>query len=147
MKKFFRFFLTLLLFGGWTLAAASLHIVRVPNEQGYIVLIPKNRLGFKQTYVDVRMWTRTDLESNEMFVLRMRAADKDGKLAHADVDALPATQPVGRKVPSETDHILKSIFDSTGKPMTDVAPTRVPRHTPAEESTEEPKSGSRLFPE
>jgi len=58
---------------GWTLAALSLHVVRTPGRIG---LIPKQRLGFTDTFVDARKWTLADLPAHAQLVQRVLQADK-----------------------------------------------------------------------
>ena len=109
MKNVFRVIVTLLLLGGWLLSALSLHVVRAPNG---IVVIPKERVGVKDTYVDVTKWDLprvgshpdvvgrlietnhveklshvTKSVSSDDLVSQIQAAVKEGKTA-------PATQPV-----------------------------------------------------
>ena len=70
MKKLIKFVLVVaLMFGGWTLAAASLHLVRAPGTMafGYIPfkvqLITKNAITFRDTYVDTTKWSVADAQA------------------------------------------------------------------------------------
>jgi hypothetical protein len=74
MRSLFRLFFTLLLLIGWGLAAASVHVVRF-SERGFGI-VPKNRLGIDQTYVDVRTWSVTEPANHPDFVARLTAAGK-----------------------------------------------------------------------
>src|SRR6478672_8335624 len=56
MKNLFRVFVALVLLGGWALAASALYVVRSPS--GFVV-ITKDCLGFRDTYVDVTGWDLT----------------------------------------------------------------------------------------
>src|SRR5438445_5640364 len=83
VKKILKFaFIVAFVFGGWALAAASLHIVRAPGSmvRGYIPLnvqlIPKNSLTFKDTYVDTTKWSSADVANHPCFVDRLHQADK-----------------------------------------------------------------------
>ena len=62
-----------LLLLGWSLAALSLHVVRTPTKIG---LIPKERLGFTDTYVDARTWSLSDLSNHPVLVKRVLEANK-----------------------------------------------------------------------
>lgn len=85
MKKLIKFvFIVSFVFGGWALAAASLHVVRAPGEMGCakvrvpfnVQLVPKNSLTFKDTYLDTRKWTAADVASHPAFVDRLHQANK-----------------------------------------------------------------------
>jgi len=69
MKKFFRLLVALLLIGGWSLAALSLHAIVAPGSPARVILVPKNHLGIADTYVDTRHWTVGDVRS----ILRSRS--------------------------------------------------------------------------
>jgi len=58
MKTIIRLFVLILLLAGWGLAAAALHVIRTPST---ITIVPKNRLGFRDTYVDTRSWKMEDV--------------------------------------------------------------------------------------
>ncbi len=94
--------LVLILLAGWAIAAMTLHVVRIPDSEYWIGVIPKNRVGFADTYVDVRAWTAADIQAHPDFVRRIIAADKAHWLKHVvDPALLPealergpaATQP------------------------------------------------------
>jgi hypothetical protein len=72
-RMIFRLVYISLVLGGWGLAALSLHVVRTPDKIG---LIPKQRLGFTDTYVDARKWTLSDLPAHAELVQRVIQADK-----------------------------------------------------------------------
>ena len=96
--KFFRYtfrtLVTLLLVGGWTLAVLSLHVILVPPSgdststasaaetsadaswhRGWLdfrlVVVPKNRLGFGESFVDTRDWTLDDAAAHDNVVQRL----------------------------------------------------------------------------
>jgi hypothetical protein len=73
IRTFFRLVWLSVLLGGWGMAALSLHVVRTPDKIG---LIPKQRLGITDTYVDARSWTLSDLPSHAELVQRVIQADK-----------------------------------------------------------------------
>jgi hypothetical protein len=72
-KLIFRFACVGILFSGWGIAALSLHVVRTPDRIG---LIPKQRLGITDTYVDARKWTMSDLPAHAELVQRVLQANK-----------------------------------------------------------------------
>lgn len=74
--------LVLILLAGWALAGLSLHVVRLTEGTVPIGVIPKNRLGITDTYVDVRTWSATDLPAHADFVKRVIATDKAHWLKH-----------------------------------------------------------------
>ena len=60
MKKLFVFVMFLFLVAGWALAAASLHVVRTEGsipKVGGARLVPKERITYRETYLDVRGWS------------------------------------------------------------------------------------------
>jgi hypothetical protein len=67
MKKLFLFVTFLMLIAGWALAAASLHVVRTTGpipKVGGLALVPKDRLAYRETYVDVSTWTDDQLAAH-----------------------------------------------------------------------------------
>src|SRR5438445_11825565 len=82
VKKLFKFaFILAFVFGGWALAAASLHVVRASGSMIYgkvpftLMLVPKNTLGFTDTYVDTTKWNADDLAAHPAQVDRLRQAN------------------------------------------------------------------------
>ncbi len=129
MKGLFRFATVLLLAGGWGLSAAAIHVVRTP---GKVILIPKDRLQFHDTFVDTRHWTLDNVRQHPAVSLRLVQRGKADMLAHVvqnqgDVEAQiidaiahpdaapPTTTPaVVDKVKAEfqtATQSMKSIFD------------------------------------
>ncbi|MBC7782764.1 MAG: hypothetical protein H7144_02910 [Burkholderiales bacterium] len=72
--------LIVILLAGWAVAIASLHVVRTPDA--VIGVIPKNRLGFADSYVDVRTWTAADAAAHPDLLRRLIATDKTHWLKH-----------------------------------------------------------------
>jgi|GEM_PF-7134026 len=68
IKTFLRLVFMTLLLAGWGLAAVSLHVIRTPDR---VALIPKQRLGFADTYVDARTWKLDDLQAHPALVRRV----------------------------------------------------------------------------
>ncbi|HEY8667824.1 MAG TPA: hypothetical protein VIL86_14245 [Tepidisphaeraceae bacterium] len=94
MKMLFRLFVLGLLAGGWCLAAAALHVVREPSEGKIpaITIVPKNRLGFTDTYVDMRTWTVGDLQRHANLDNRLKEAGLEERVTAAlEKNVEPAT--------------------------------------------------------
>ena len=100
MKNLFRLLVLVLLAGGWALAASALYVVRTT---GGFVVVPKNRLGFTDTYVDARKWTLADAPAHPELVKRLIAAGKAGQLA----GLAPAKGPVD--LASLQEALLKAV--------------------------------------
>jgi len=79
MKAMFRLIVTLLLLIGWGLAAGALHVVWTGNA---VVLVPKQRFGGTDTYVDASKWTKDDVSNHPVVVKRLVATDNADSLAH-----------------------------------------------------------------
>jgi len=73
IKSAFRLVFLVLLLGGWSLAALSLHVIRTPDK---FIVIPKEHLGITDTYVDARKWTMSDLANHTDLVKRVLETDK-----------------------------------------------------------------------
>ena len=83
MKKLIKLVLVVaFVFGGWALAAASLHVVRAPGSMclGMIPtklqIIPKNTLTFKETWIDTTRWNAADVAAHPVFVDRLQQTNK-----------------------------------------------------------------------
>lgn len=123
MKKLFRLVVLLLIAGGWGLASSALYVVRTPSK---VIVIPKDHLDFKDTYVDTRQWTLADDAAHPEVVARLVQAGKSDLLAHTvntnsgpvDVQltlaihnpAGPATQPsVTDKVTAKAKQVADAV--------------------------------------
>ena len=91
MKTFFRLLMLGVVVGGWVLSAACLHVVRVPGNWpvigdrpwlGKAVFVTKDRMGFRETYVDARTWTAEEAAKHPAVVQRLLQTGKEGALAH-----------------------------------------------------------------
>ena len=80
MKNMFRLIVLILLLGGWTLAALSLHVIR--GEGSRIVVIPKKSLDYHEIYVDTRKWTMDDVGRHPALVSRLIQNGKADLLQH-----------------------------------------------------------------
>lgn len=91
MRTIFRLICLVFMLGGWALAALALHVVRTPDK---IAVVPKNRLGIEDTYVDARNWTLADVPEHAGVVRRIIGTGHADVLAyladpksHADAEA------------------------------------------------------------
>jgi hypothetical protein len=84
MKSIFRLFVCLLLVVGWGLAALSLHVVRTPDEVP--TLVPKEKLDYRDTYVDTTKWTIDDVAKHPAVVTRLIRAGKADAIKHVVPD-------------------------------------------------------------
>ena len=120
MKKLIKFvFVVGLVFGGWALAAASLHVVRAPGSMAFgkvpftVQLLTKNAITFRETYVDTTKWSVADLDSHRDFVARLEQVNKADLVAHlkpaSDAHA-SAKAPAAPAAPG-AESGQKSIFD------------------------------------
>jgi hypothetical protein len=80
MKNMFRLIVLLLLVGGWTVAAAALHIVRAEDKR--VIVIPKQKLSFSDTFLDTRKWTMDDVATHPTVVNRLIQNGKADALQH-----------------------------------------------------------------
>jgi hypothetical protein len=110
VKKLIKFVLVVaFVLGGWTLAAASLHVVRAPGSMcrglipTSIQVIPKNTLTFKDTWVDTTRWNAADVAAHPVFVDRLQQTNKMELIkaamdkpapSEAQASATPAHAPV-----------------------------------------------------
>ena len=120
MKSLLKFVIVVgLMFGGWALAAASLHVVKSPGSMVYgkvpfnVQLVTKNNLTFRDTYVDTSKWSVSDLDAHKDVVARLEQTNKTDALAHlnatATADARTPSTPA--PTPAPADKPSKSIFD------------------------------------
>src|SRR5260221_9706223 len=79
MKSAIRLVVTLLLFGGWALAASAVYVIRSPE---HLVIVPKDRLGIADTFVDARNWTLGDAAGHPDLVNRLIATHQADVLGH-----------------------------------------------------------------
>jgi hypothetical protein len=80
MKKAFRIIVAMLLIGGWGLAASALHVVWTGSMP---VVIPKNRVGVRDTYVNVAKWKAPeDVQNHAEVAQRLLATNRENLIAH-----------------------------------------------------------------
>ena len=114
MKALFKFILLLLFLAGWALATAAVHIVatRKPDGTGTrVIVVPKDRIRFEETFADVRAWTLQDVAAHPNLSRRLLDTGKSSALAHvtgetdeaAVVDALNDTLENGPPPPAPAE--------------------------------------------
>lgn len=132
MKNIFRLIVFVLLVCGWGLAAASLHVVRTPAASREFIVVPKNRIGIRHTYVDTRAWTLDDASNHPAVVRRMIETEKYMALAHV----------TGETNPAEVQQKLADAAVRGPQPEATTGPAK--RTTqPAPEASNQPKTKSK----
>ena len=74
VRRVFGLMVTAFLLGGWLLAAAALHVIVLPGWN--LGVVPKDHLGFADTYVDARNWTADDAARHPALVKRLIEAGR-----------------------------------------------------------------------
>ena len=82
MKKLLRMLLVVMLLAGWSLAALAVHIIVTPGSPGRVIVVPKNQLGIRETYVDTRHWTLGDVAQHSAVTQRLIQTGKTDALSH-----------------------------------------------------------------
>ncbi len=85
MKSLFKLIILILFVGGWGLAAGAVHIVctRKPDGSGTrVILVPKDRIRYEDTYADIRAWTLNDVAAHADLTRRLIDTGKAAALAH-----------------------------------------------------------------
>ena len=79
---------------GWGLLALSVHVVRTPEA---VVVVPKDRVGWAGTWVDVRGWSAAEAEASPV-TRRLIETGKRRHLAHVDgFESSVSRDPTGRR--------------------------------------------------
>ena len=87
IKFLVRGVFAVLLVSGWAIAALAVHVVVVPfqaedqAESWRVVVVPKERLGLAQTYVDTRGWTEQEAAEHVELLARLTEAGKGDRVA------------------------------------------------------------------
>jgi len=112
IKTAIRLVFLLLLLAGWSVAALSVHVIRTPDR---IIVIPKERLGIEDTYVDARKWTKGDMANHPDLVKRVLEAGKADQFKYLtgdDADGqLRAMLPTEKKSGISPDVLLQTPVD------------------------------------
>jgi hypothetical protein len=154
MKKAFKLFkfvfLVAFVFGGWALAAASLHVVRAPGSMLWdkvplnVQFIPKNTLTFKDTFIDTTKWSVADVDAHPDFVKRLDQANKSYLIdkAKQTPDASQAQASAATPSLSSSATLQKHTVDPTRTPQPSAQPAPAPAPSTATPAKEEPKPKS-----
>lgn len=101
MRQMIRAVTLVLLVGGWGLAGSAVHVVRTPSN---VAIVPKDRLGFHDTWVDTRKWSLADDQAHAAVVSRLVHLGRADLLRHTlpadsadaatvELEAIAAQQP------------------------------------------------------
>jgi hypothetical protein len=90
LKLTFRLLVLALLLGGWLLAASAMHVVWTGNKA---VIIPKNRIGVRETYVNTAAWSADDVANHPALAKRLVDTGHTEVLAAAFKDVGAADLP------------------------------------------------------
>ena len=90
VKNGFRLLVTVLLLGGWLLAASALHVVWTGNKA---IIIPKNRIGVRETYVNTVAWSADDVANHPTLAKRLVDTGHSDAVAAAFKDVGSADLP------------------------------------------------------
>jgi len=96
MKNFLRFIFLMLFLGMATLATSALYVIRVPGPDKQVIIVPKNQLGFTDTYVDTRNWSMDDVMKHPAVVERVIETGKADRLSHLAVKGDP--RPIDKQL-------------------------------------------------
>ena len=97
IKNTFRVVVLALLLGGWLLAASALHVVWTGNKA---VIIPKNRIGVRETYVNTTAWSANDVANHPALARRLVDTGHSDVLAAAfkEVPAAELSAKIGEAI-------------------------------------------------
>ncbi len=117
MKLIARLVTLVLLAGGWCVAAMCIHVVRTPDpvdsSRSKLVIVPKDRLGIADTYVDARSWTHGDIAQHSDVIERMIRAGKADALKYL-TDAKSTAEVKSQLIEAMSDR--KNKADDAHKP-------------------------------
>lgn len=115
-------FIVAFIFGGWALAAASLHVVRGPGKMLHdyvpvnVRVVTKNDLTFRDTWVDTTKWNAADVAKHPSVVDRLEQTNKLDLLKQAMTTPAPAAD-------------VATATATASKPGEPAATTAAPRST------------------
>jgi hypothetical protein len=120
MKQIFRSIVFILFVGGWALASSAVYVVRTPSK---FIIVTKDQLGYRDTYVDTRKWTLPDDGNHPALVARLIHLGRTDVLAHTvDVKAGPVdaqlatvaqnTPPASSDLETKVKSELKTVSDA-----------------------------------
>ena len=132
MKQMIRAVTLVLLVGGWSMAAAAVHVIRTSSN---IAIVPKDRLTFRGTWVDTRKWTLADDQAHPAVVARLVHLGRADLLvntlpagtspadAEATLDAIAASQPVAGVATSAAAETAANKVEGQFKTVVNLAKT------------------------
>jgi hypothetical protein len=91
MKKVFKFLVFVILALGWVVATRAVHIVRAPGLlagfsktefAGQWIIIPKDKMGWDDTFIDITKWTPSDIPAHPAVVDRLTELGRKDLLNH-----------------------------------------------------------------
>jgi hypothetical protein len=86
VKSIFRFLCFVLMISGWLVAGLSVYVIRTPDpndpQKSKLIVVPKNRLNYEDTYVDARGWTMADVPNHPVIIMRVLEADKQEEMKY-----------------------------------------------------------------
>lgn len=129
MKALFKFILLVLFLAGWALAAAAVHVIatRKPDGTGTrVIVVPKDRVRFQETFADVRGWTLNDVAAHPDLTRRLIATEKASALAHVAGE--------------EEDDAIVAVLQGT---LENGPPATAPTEDPASKNNEDEASDER----
>lgn len=151
MKRLFKLVVVLAMIAGWPLALSALHVVHTPAGATVMSMplpewacwqaVTKDRLSFRETFVDTRPWTLNDIADHKETANRLDRAGLGSAFAHAgtpeEVAAalqgfkkdVPAT-PVAPAVPENVKQAVPAAPPSLSKPVEHVKPAPGPATQP-----------------
>ena len=134
MKTLFRLIVFVLLVAGWGLAATALHVVRTTGTASReFIVVPKNRIGIEDTYVDTRAWTLDDVSNHKSVVDRMIDTEKYMSIAHV----------TGETEPGEVQQRLADALMRAPKPKVEATTEPVKKPAPEAKSSKRKTSNKR----
>ena len=123
IKNFFRLIVLALLVGGWAVAASALHVVWTGEKPK---VFSKDRLGVRDTYVNVSNWTAEDVAAHPVVSKRLVATGKADVLAKAfesktgdelvaEIEAAIARGPTTQPTPTVNDKVADQVEQAAAK--------------------------------
>ena len=122
IKGLFRLIVLVLLVGGWALAASALHVVWTGDPQKPVI-VPKQALGVKDTYVNVQGWTSNDVAAHPIVAKRLIETGRADVLAHAFKTEAGEAVTGAALVAEINDAVARG---PTTQPAPELAPTTAP---------------------
>ncbi|MEA2733589.1 MAG: hypothetical protein QOE14_40 [Humisphaera sp.] len=124
LKFLFRLFVFVLLIGGWSVAASALHIVWTGEK---VKVLPKDRMGIRDTYVNISDWKADDVAAHPALAKRLVATGQTdvlakafGSLSHGEelekqIDEVIARGPTTQPTPTVNDKVADQLESVTAK--------------------------------